>query len=147
MSAHSTPHQAALRALVVVALSLFVVFEAVPEVRRVWLPVGVFGYGTNLDGVVTGIDTDSPADKAGMQLGDRIDVRLTPPQNAWLVIQQPVAPKPGDSISFDVAHQGAHRTVTLTSIPEPISDAFKVILVIAVGATLLVVTIGAALVP
>lgn len=146
MSAHNTPQRAALRALTVIALSIFVGCEAVPDIRRVWLPVGVFGYGTNLDGVVTGIDADSPANRAGMQLGDRLDVRLSPPQNAWLVIQRPVAVKPGDSISLDVAHQGAHRTVTLTSIAEPMNDAFKVVLVSSVVATLLVVMIGAALV-
>ena len=146
MSALNTPRRAALRALTVIALSLFVACEAVPDIRRVWLPAGVFGYGTNLDGVVTAVDADSPANRAAMQPGDRVDVRLSPPQNAWLIVQQPVAAKPGDSVSFDVARQGVHRTVTLASTPEPMSDAFKVVLVAGIGATLLVVTIGAALV-
>lgn len=141
MSTQSPSNRAALRALFVIALSLVVICFAAPDIRRLWQPFGVFGYGTNLDGVVTSIDANSPAANAGIQLGDRVDERLTPPQFRWFVVQIAVCPQPGVPVSFDLIHNGIHRTVTLIAVPEAMSNAHRVVIVIKFALTILVVAI------
>lgn len=146
MITNSPSNRAALRAFVVIALSLVVICFAVPDLRRLWVPFAVFGYGTNLDGVVTSIDSHSPAANAGMQLGDRVDESLTPPQFRWFVVQIAVGPQPGAPVSFDLIHKGIHRTVTLIGIPEAMSNAHKVVIGVKIALTILVIAIGAAVV-
>lgn len=84
MSPHSTSNLAALRIIAVIVLSILVVCCFAADIRRLWLPLGVNGFGTNADGVVTGIDASSPAANARIQLGDRVDVRLTPREFSFL---------------------------------------------------------------
>jgi len=146
MSIHRPSNRAALRAIVVIALSLFVICIAAPDIRRLWQPFGIFGYGTNLDGVVTSVDANSPAADAGIQLGDRVDESLTPPQFRWFVVQIAVCPQPGVPISFDLIHNGSHRTVTLIAVPEAMSNAHRVVIAIKFALTILVVAIGAVVV-
>jgi hypothetical protein len=56
-----------------------------------------------------------------MEVGDRFDVRRSPAEAAWMILQQPIAGKAGDRVIFDLEHQGAHREVTLVATPEPMS--------------------------
>lgn len=129
--------------MAVVALAFFIICSDGADIRRLWLPMGLFGYGTNLDGVVTSVDVDSPAAKAGLQLGDRV---VAPPQTSWQAIQIAGTSEPGDSVSFDLVHQDAHRTVTLIAAPEPITNLHKIIIVISTAAVVFIVALGAALV-
>lgn len=50
------------RTIVVAVLALFLLGVDALSLRAMWHPRGVFGYGTNVDGVVTGVDRGSPAD-------------------------------------------------------------------------------------
>ena len=58
MATSSNIGNATARTVVVVALAVH--------------PAGVFGYGTNVDGIVTGVDEGSPAYAAGIRVGDRM---------------------------------------------------------------------------
>lgn len=100
MSTQSSSRRGALRALVVIGLFLVIICFVGADIRRLWLPLGKLGYGTNSDGVVTGIDANSPAEKAGIQLGDRVDVHLTPPQYRWFVVQQTWWSEPGKNVTL-----------------------------------------------
>jgi hypothetical protein len=146
MPAPNASRRAAVRTLVVVALSLFAIFAAACDLRRLWVPIGSFGYGTDLDGVVTAIDDGSPAARAGMALGDRVIVTAADRDVSWFIIQIPSVQQPGDRVALDLLHQGEQRTVTLTSVPEPLSSGDKFVLVLAIIAAVIVSVIGAAVV-
>lgn len=130
----------------VIALTLFVAFESLPDLRRLWLPQGVLGYGTNLNGIVTAVDPHSQAAAAGMQPGDIIDVRGLSPTVAWYVIQQPLLPVTGDRVTFGLEHRGIHRTVTLIGTPEPMSGVDKAVLTGAIVLSIAIAALGAWLV-
>lgn len=117
MSTHSPSNRAALRTFVVVALSVIVFAAGGFDLRRIWIPIGLFGYQANGDQVVMYVADGSPAAKAGMQVGDIIDLRSTPVQFRHLVSQGATVAA-GQSATFVLIHKGASRTVTLTTIPQ-----------------------------
>ena len=67
------------RALLV-ALALWALAMIVPDLYRVYQPLGSFGFYANNDGIVTDVQgpflaqTDSPAFQAGLRAGDRLDL-------------------------------------------------------------------------
>ena len=102
-----------------------------PEVSRLWAPLGTLGFQANNNGVIEQIDDRSPAAKAGIEENDRIDLKKTPfasrrainglvfvPLGIPVVL---VIAKPGQSVE---------KTYTLTPVPETLSVADKVTLVL-----------------
>jgi len=75
----------------------------------------VFGYDLDGDDVVNGVDDGSPAFRAGVQVGDKIDLRSTPPRFRYLATYGGVLQR-GQSIRFGLIHKGARRMVTIKSI-------------------------------
>src|SRR5215475_2075537 len=67
------------RALLV-ALALWALAMIIPDLYRVYQPLGSFGFYANNDGIVTDVQgpflaqTDSPAFQAGLRSGDRLDL-------------------------------------------------------------------------
>ncbi|MDQ6767559.1 MAG: hypothetical protein M3Z41_07090 [Candidatus Eremiobacteraeota bacterium] len=147
MATHSPSNRAALRTFVVVALSLLVLVAGGLDFRRVWTPVGVFGYQQNGDGVIRFVADGSPAAKAGMQVGDIVDLRSTSAQFRYDVAEAGTLAA-GQSATFALIHNGFRRTVRLTAIPQ-VTEAqqYYVAYRIAVlGVAMLYVFLGAALV-
>ncbi len=147
MATHSPSNRAALRTFVVVALSLLVLVAGGLDFRRVWTPVGVFGYQQNGDGVIRFVADGSPAAKAGMQVGDIVDLRSTSAQFRYDVAEAGTLAA-GQSATFALIHKGFRRTVRLTAIPQ-VTEAqqYYVAYRIAVlGVAMLYVFLGAALV-
>ena len=116
MSTHSRSNRAALRAFVVIALSLLILAVTASDLRRLWHPLGVFGYTTDGDGVVFAVDENSPAARAGIQVGDRVDLRSTLPRFRPDVVQGTYVLGPGQTDTFGLVHRSIRRDITITSI-------------------------------
>ncbi len=140
---------ATVRTIVVLALALFVLASGLPDIRRVWLQLGTFGIaGVDPNLVITGIKDDSPAAKAGLRVGDRIDIADEDvAHRSWLYVGSgPETPTPGERLTFSVMRGGQRHSVTMVSEPEGLTPTTKTLLVLRELSLLLFVGIGAALV-
>ncbi len=146
MSTNRAAGDATLRTIVVIGLALVIIAGDSFNLLRISHPVGLFGYGTNLDGVVTGVNPGSPAARAGLQVGDRLDETSMTPQELEDLIQVAAVQPAGRAVSFAVLHHGVRRTVTLVSVPEPMGVAEVTLLIIDFIAGFAFVGIGAAVV-
>jgi len=147
MATHSSSNRDAIRTFVVVALSLLVLVAGGMDFRRIWTPIGVFGFQANGDEEVIFVLDGSPAAKAGMQVGDIIDLRSTPLQSKYFAVQAGTLTA-GQSATFGVTHRGARRILTLTAIPQ-VTEAqpyYTVYRIAVLGVALLYIFLGAALV-
>lgn len=137
---------ATLRTIIVVGLALVVLAIDLADLKRIWVPNGVFGYGTNLDGVVTGVDLGSPADRAGMRVGDRLDESTMTPQQLEELIQVVELPSAGMSRTFSFHRGAVRKVVTLTSVSEPMGTSEITIIVVECIAGIVLFGIGVAVV-
>src|ERR1700694_1650042 len=147
MATHSSSNRDAIRTFVVVALSLLVLVAGGMDFRRIWTPIGVFGFQANGDEEVIFVLDGSPTAKAGMQVGDIIDLRSTPLQSKYFAVQAGTLTA-GQSATFGVTHRGARRILTLTAIPQ-VTEAqpyYTVYRIAVLGVALLYIFLGAALV-
>ncbi len=139
MTSPSATGNATVRAVVVIGISLTMLSVSAIGLREIWHPTGVFGYGTNVDGVVTGVDANSPADRAGIRVGDRLDEAAMTVQQRWDLIQVPEVESAGIKETFGLYHGGERRTVTMVSVPEPMTPTHQTVIVLQlVGATLFI---------
>jgi hypothetical protein len=145
MSTDSPSNRAALRTFVVVALSLLVLVAGGLDIRRIWIPVGVFGYATDGNDVVTYVEDGSPAAKAGMRVSDTIDLHSTPARFRWYAAQAGTL-ESGQSITFGLIHDGVPRTVTLTAVPQVTEHYYTAYRIAVLGVAALYIVLGAALV-
>jgi hypothetical protein len=145
MSTHSPSNRAAIRTFVVVALSLVVLIAGGLDFRRIWIPIGDFGYQWSGDDVIDYVADGSPAAKAGIQVGDTIDLRLTPPQFRWYAAQAGTL-EASQSATFSLKRNGVSRLVTLTSAPQATEAYYAAYRVAVLGIAILYIALGAALV-
>jgi hypothetical protein len=134
------------RTIVVVILALLMLGVDALSLRSIWHPRGLFGYGTNVDGVVTGVDRGSPADAADIRVGDRLDESTMTPQQRWDLIQIPAVDSAGMSRTFEVYHDGVRRTVTLVSTAEAITLTDQAVTLMSALGALVFIGIGVAIV-
>jgi hypothetical protein len=116
----------ALRVIIVTALSLFFCISYLPDLVRVaGYPNGDEGFRTN-GSIATIVEANSPAARAGMHPGDRLDLSaLSPSYHAALI--GGYLPAPGDTASFRVWRTGRFVPVTLRAVPEQTTPAFIVL--------------------
>jgi hypothetical protein len=147
MAMQTTSNRAALRTFVVVALSLLVLVAGGLDFRRVWTPIGVFGYQANGDQVVIFVADGSPAAKAGVQVGDLIDLRATPVQYRYFAAQAGTL-ESGQSATIALVHNTARRVVTLTAIPQvtETQNYYTAYRIAVLGVAVLYIFLGGALV-
>jgi len=148
MSSENQSRRATLRTVIVIVLAALVLSESLPDIRRVWLPLGTFGVvGTNQDGFITAVEPGSPAARAGIRAGDREDIASTSPQYRFWVISgtSPGTLVPGQRLTMAVDRGGQVREVTMLSEPEALTPTTKTLLVARELALLLFVGIGASL--
>jgi hypothetical protein len=66
--------------IAIVALAIWALAMIVPDLQRLWQPLGSFGFYSNNDGLITDVqwpfmdETLSPAWQAGLRRGDRLDL-------------------------------------------------------------------------
>jgi hypothetical protein len=104
--------------VLVVALTLVILAVYLPAATQGWQHRATFGMRIlRAETVVRAIAPGSPADRAGIVVGDHVDV-------AALGVARHVAmmyPRPGETTTVDVIHAGAVRPVTLqaTAVTDP----------------------------
>jgi hypothetical protein len=145
MSLSHPSKRAALRTLVVVTLSLIVLVAGGLDFRRIWVPIGDFGYRLDGDDVVTYVADGSPAARAGMLVGDIVDLPSTPPQFRYYAVESGTL-EAGQSITFGLKHDGHSRLVTLAAAPQATETYYAAYRVAVLGIAILYVALGAALV-
>lgn len=105
------PHPS-LRIITVTSLSLFFCLSYVPDLVRVaGHPLGDFGFRTN-GRTVTIVERDSPAERAGMRPGDRIDLSGLSQKVRWRT-RGGYAVYPGDTATFKIWRAGRFRPIAL----------------------------------
>lgn len=142
----SSPHRAALRALAVLFMAAVVIAYSLPDLRRVWLPDGRVGYVTDFDNVVTAVESHSPADRAGLRVGDQIDLAATDPRFRQLATGDPGTGYPDQPLVVTVKRGAMERSISMVSEPEYIDVTKQALIVGRELALFLFVGIGAALV-
>ena len=95
------------RAVVIIAIALWSLGTLWPRVSCMWQACPKNGLSTNHDGVVSGVESGSPAAQAGIEPGDRIVAPLPFGLDR----------DPPETLSFDLTHAGSVRHVVL--IPRP----------------------------
>jgi hypothetical protein len=116
----------ALRIITVVALSLFFCLTYFPDLLRVLgQPNGDWGFRTN-GTTVTVVEPASPAQRAGMRPGDRIDLSNLPDRVRYATLGG-LARAPGDVWTFKVWKHGQFVPVTFRAATERTLPAFIII--------------------
>ena len=73
-----------LRTFGVLSLAALVLAFSLPDMRRVWQPEGGVGYVRDDDNVISASYPDSPASRAGLDVGERIWIAATKPDlGSW----------------------------------------------------------------
>ena len=147
MATHSSSSRNTLRTFIVVALSLLVLVAGGLDLRRIWFPIGDFGYANNGSDVVTYVAEGSPAANAGIEIGDTIKLQSTPARFRWYAAQAGTLAA-GQTISFGLLHRGVLRIVTLTATPQ-VTEAkryYTAYRIAVLGVAILYIVLGAALV-
>lgn len=145
MNAHTSPTRAALRAFVVVSLALLVIFAGALDFRRIWVPIGDFGYSVDGNDRVVFVADGSPAAKAGMRAGDSIAVQSTPKQFRYAAADAGT-PEAGQTITFGLMHNGSVRMLTMTSTTQQTEKYYAGYRIAVLAVAILYIALGAALV-
>lgn len=127
--------------LFAVTLSLFIFSSGLADAVRLWQPIGWFGTVANADFVIKGVAPRTPADLAGIRVGDRFDIQRLPPQKRWYLFPENCLTS-GTTLTVGVIRNGRERFVTMTSVQEPMGVPQQTALVISQVAGLLFVLIG-----
>lgn len=130
---------------VVVALSLIVLVAGGLDFRRIWVPIGQFGYQLDGDDVVIYVADGSPAARAGIQVGDIVDLQSTPPQFRYYAAETGML-EAGQSITFALKHDGLSRLVTLNAAPQATETYYAAYRVAVLCIAILYIALGAVLV-
>ena len=132
------------RALVLALVACACAFT-LPEFAWPWAPVGSFGMQFSADGKVLDVTPQSPATRAGIRIGDRLDIAATPVHSRqWIGTGIATAPL-NISAPFVIVHGGKSRTVLLRVSPRSRSLLDNVTNTILVAALVAFIAIAAAL--
>jgi len=106
------------RIAVVVALGLFMLGLATPNISQLWYPFAQLPIDVNYDGVITSVDSLSDAAKQGISPGDAVDFGSTTLAQR-LVLLDLHYPREGDTFTFRVLEKGVNRLVTIRAEGRP----------------------------
>lgn len=141
------------RTCVVAVLALLVVITTLPGLSFVWDPTdtawgpdGELGFQSDYDGFVKIASPDSPASKAYIVAGDRIDLFRTPFDTRAYVAGSPARLPAGKHVTVWVSHQGDERLVDLVPTHRDYPPIAKSNLISRTIAALIFVVVGGLLV-
>ncbi len=132
--------RAVVRTVFVLAFTLLAMFESGVDIADPWHPYATFGYSADQAGHVTAVDAS--AMRAGLHVGDQIDVRRVTPLHRAVASFEPVAP---EGTHFRV-YLRSGRAITLVSHVLPRSTVDNVTDVIEIIAGWLYIALAALLV-
>ncbi len=141
------------RNIIVALLSLFVLASTLPGLSLLWNsdgtsygPQGSLGFTTDYDGIVKAVHPGSPASLAGIQAGDRIDLRRTSFEDRRFFSPAQARTPAGTFATLWVVHGGLERQVTLVAPAADYPPASKVNIFARTLAALIFVVVGGLLV-
>lgn len=134
------------RVLLVALLALWTIGTTLPSASVIWRPPGTLGFRADYDGRIVEVDPQGVGARAGIAVGDRIDLPATPMENR--VYAAPLAPLPqaGTSTTLVIARRSTTRSVTLVAPARDLSTAEKWSIIARIVAVMIFVIVGAALV-
>jgi hypothetical protein len=107
-----------LRAFIVIAVGIWMIATAAPQLKQIWQPTPDNGITVDFDGVIVAVEPGSPAARASIVVGDRI----LPPFPRELFRQPP------ETISFRFEDRGITRTATLVPHPHALTRPDRLLL-------------------
>ena len=134
------------RMVFIFAVAGFALTRTLPDALRIAWPLTVFGYHTDASGKITEVAPAGPAAKAGIKVGDRIDVRSFKPfdRKPGLIGQTYSAYNPIRHVT--VFHDGVRMSFEIKGVDESIQTRVITLLreitafiTIAIGALLAIV--------
>ena len=116
------------RMVFVFAVAGFALLRTVPDAIRIFTPLTVFGYYTDAAGTITNVLPRSPAAKAGLQVGDKIDVRdfNQADRKPGLIGRTFSAYNPIRHVT--IVRKGVRMSYEIRGIPEPMETRITVLL-------------------
>jgi hypothetical protein len=127
----------------VVGLSLVALLLFMPAATVGWRPHGTFGMEIlRAENLVRKVAPDSPASRAGIVKGDRIDVGALGIDGHLDLM----APQPGTTLALTVIHNQSRFPATLTAVREEISPTLRWLIAGEFFSTAAFIVIGALLV-
>ncbi|HZT11603.1 MAG TPA: hypothetical protein VFA29_02290, partial [Candidatus Baltobacteraceae bacterium] len=103
------------------------IFQILPSVGRLWTPLGDVGLAISQGGWVERVSPGSPGAQAGVRAGDRIDIPSTPFESRRVGGN---APLPYERYTVAIRRANQTRLVSLFPIPEQLSAATKLGIVV-----------------
>ena len=140
------PVARALRICIVAAVSTWMLATTLPSITRLWHPLGSFGYRADSNGRASDVAPGSPASIAGLHDGDRFAVARTPMDVRKFTLGPLFLAKVGQTVTLPVIAGDGVRQVTMTAVPQTLSAADRILLVVRTLGAMIFVLIGAALV-
>ncbi len=141
------------RTLIVALLSLFVLASSLPGLSLLWNSQdvsygaqGPFGFSADYDGVVKVVHPDSPAWSAGIQPGDRVDLRRTSFDERRYIAPAAARVPAGTAVTLWIIHRGDERQVTLVAIASEYPLVSKINMLARTLGALIFVVVGGAIV-
>ena len=113
------------RWFVVVALCFISISCILPSIGRFWSPLADLGFNGTQEGWVTSVAPDSPASRAGLRRGDRVDMARTPPESRYAMAGAPLAWR---TYTLSVFRGGRERVVRISPVAEQLSLSTKIAL-------------------
>jgi len=127
----------------VIALSLIALVIFMPAASDGWKRDGTFGMRIErAEPLIRSVAPGSPAAEAGIEAGDRIDLRLLGEYDHLKLM----APAPGTTLNLSVIHDGVPRDVTLTAVVRKLSQPLRLLILGEFLSTAAFIVVGALLV-
>jgi hypothetical protein len=137
-----------LRAALVAVLASWLLVTVVPSIAQLWAPLGSYGFSTNYNNVVHNVAPHGAAARAGLRIGDTIDVmRLAPDdRKPYRSTRAAFSPHAGEPLALPIVRDGRRTTLHLVSQAQHLDALNSALLVLRTLSALVFVAVGAGLV-
>lgn len=128
----------------VCALAIWSIGVVLPSLGRLWAPLAQTGFYSTTDGWITDVERGSPAERAGIRVGERVDLPRMDFESRRVGVGLAVVP--AGTYRVAILHGTRLRYVTVGTAPEPLSASSRVGLVLRTLAAIILIIGGVVLV-